>query len=794
MNLPNQVKEKLGYNHIHDKLREYCLSEPGQKKTDRISFSNKFSEVKLWLKQVTDFRQIINEGDSPSMHGATDITDILERSAVEGNWISAEELYRVYNNLSVARILSDFIFANTDQSSSLSVFRIKFDDLKPLESRLGKSVAEEGNVLDSASPELNRIRRKIQAEEGVLRKKVNTIYRKAKSDGLVPDGATISVRDGRMVIPVMAASKRQIQGFIHDESATGNIVFLEPAVVLEANNAIRELQIAESREIHRILLELTSRVRENLESIRTTIDFIGELDFLWAKVKLANMLKAWEPDLSKQDADIRNLRHPLLLMVSQSDDRVVVPHSIELNDKNRIMLISGPNAGGKSVAMKSVGLNQLMLQSGLLPCADPDSRFRLFDKIFVDIGDEQSIDNDLSTYSSHLRNMVLMIRNAGSNSIVLIDEFGSGTDPAFGGAIAEAVLTKLAKQEVYGVITTHFSNLKLFADNTGGIVNAAMLFDLRKLRPLYELESGRPGSSFSLEVAAKSGIPKEVITIAEEGVGANQIEIENLLTRLEDEKRRFEQQNKKLAEKDKQLNQLKNEYKILKKKLEDRQKDIINLAKQEASQILAKTNKEIEKTIRHIKENKAEKKETKRVRESLQKFAGKVKPEQKISQPDNLELIEGIVKAGDQALLRDRNVVVRVEEVKGKKAKVLIGELQSVVNLNSLVRISNREAKKIKSTTSRTSSSSTVNQLLAQYTPVLDVRGTRATDLLGKLQKFIDESVMLGQQSVKVIHGKGNGVLRDLVRNELKQWSQVERYENEHIERGGDGATVIYFK
>jgi DNA mismatch repair protein MutS2 len=481
-------------------------------------------------------------------------------------------------------------------------------------------------------------------------------------------------------------------------------------------------------------------------------------------------------------------------MVANSDDREVVPHSLALGDDNRILLISGPNAGGKSVAMKSVGLNQLMLQSGLLPCAEPDSVFRIFDKVFVDIGDEQSIDNDLSTYSSHLRNMVMMIRNAGSNSLVLIDEFGSGTDPVFGGSIAEAVLSQLVELGVFGIITTHFSNLKLYADNTAGLLNAAMLFDLKNLKPLYALEVGRPGSSFSLEVAAKSGLPKSVIKKAEAGVGTNQIEIENLLTRLEDEKRRYELQNKKLAEKDHQLNQLKNEYKVLKKKLEDKQKDIINLAKQEASQILSRTNKEIEKTIRHIKENKAEKKETKRVRESLQKFAGKVRPESIKTKPDNIEIIEGQLQKGDQALLKDKNVIVTIEEIKGKKAKVLMGELQSVVALKALQKISNREAKKRQTAANKASSNSTVNQLLAVYTPTLDVRGTRATDLLGILQKFIDESVMLGQQSVKVIHGKGNGVLRDLVRNELRQWPQVERYENEHVERGGDGATVIYFK
>ena len=794
MNLPDLLKAKLGYDILQQKLQDLCATELGRSQAVKIKFSSKFDEVQLWLNQVAEFQEIIAEESLPALGNVIDITEFLERAKIKGNWLPGNELYQVLISLTISRELSNFIFSKTDNNSSLGNFRISFDELKPLDLLLTKSVDEEGRLLDSASPELKAIRRKIRAEEGVLRKKVETIYRQAKSNGMVPDGATISVRDGRLVIPINAANKRQIQGFVHDESSNGSIVFLEPALVLEANNILRELQIAESREIQRVLLELTALIAQHFTGLKTANHFLGEIDFLWARAKLARLLDARKPDLSSQEADLKSLRHPLLILVAQTDQRSVVPHSLAFAADNRIIVISGPNAGGKSVAMKSVGLNQLMLQSGLLPCADGDSTFRIFDKIFVDIGDEQSIDNDLSTYSSHLRNMVLMISKAGPNSLVLIDEFGSGTDPIFGGAIAEAVLTKLTEQGVFGIITTHFSNLKLFADNTAGMVNAAMLFDLKGLKPLYALEVGRPGSSFSLEVASKSGLPPQVIKHAEEKVGVNQLEIENLLTRLEDEKRRYEQQNKQIAEKDRQLSKLKNEYEVLKAKLEEKQKDIINLAKQEASLILSRTNKEIEKTIRHIKENKAEKKETKRVRESLQKFAGKLKPEETRSNPADVEIIKGDLKKGDQALLKDKNVIVTVQEVKGKKVKVLVGELQSVVPRQALLKVSNREAKKLKSTSSKSSANSTVNELLTQYVPVLDVRGTRATDLLNILQKFIDESVMLGQQSVKVIHGKGNGVLRDLVRNELKQWSQVERYENEHVERGGDGATLVYFK
>ncbi|RLD24080.1 MAG: endonuclease MutS2, partial [Bacteroidetes bacterium] len=417
------------------------------------------------------------------------------------------------------------------------------------------------------------------------------------------------------------------------------------------------------------------------------------------------------------------------------------------------------------------------------------------DDIFIDIGDEQSIDNDLSTYSSHLKNMSVMLEGAGVNSLILIDEFGSGTDPTFGGAIAESVLQTLVTNKCFGIITTHFSNLKLYADKSSGMVNAAMVFDLDRLIPLYQLEVGRPGSSFSLEVASQSGLPAEIIALAQEGIGANQIDIERLLGNLENEKRKLVEQNEMLAKKDAALSSLQKEYEGLKQKLEVRQKEIINSAKEEASIILSRTNREIEKTIRHIKENKAEKKETKKIRQSLNKFAQKITPEvAKKAKMDEVVLLGGDITPGIKVLLEDSGVVAEVLSVSGKKAKVLIGELQSVVPLSKLQKISNRQAKKEKTGTGKRSVHQSVTTKMANFSPVLDIRGTRASELLPILQKFLDEAVMLNQDNIKVIHGKGNGVLRQLVREELQQWSQIKKFENEHVERGGDGATVIELK
>ena len=792
---PESIEEKLGFDVIRQRVLGYCVSELGKKLVSEIIFKSDIAEINTLLRQVDDFGQLITQGEIPPIGYITDIHPYLKKSVIKGNWLNGIEFYEILCNVSSALQLADYIGSIRTEYPTLLSLQPEISGLSSLEKQLLISIDKDGIVLSTASHDLKSIRQKMLSEEGALRKKVNTIFKKAKSDGYIPEGATIGLRDGRMVIPVVAASKRQIQGFVHDESAAGNIVFLEPAAILDSNNKIRELQIAEAREIRRILVELTEHVAIHQAELGLANIFLAEIDQLWAKAKLGIALGANKPQLSSKKMAIKELRHPLLILSDQDKNREVIAHNISLDKGKHIMLISGPNAGGKSVALKSVGLNQMMLQSGILPCCDPDSEFRIFEDIFIDIGDEQSIDNDLSTYSSHLKNMSVMLDKAGINSLILIDEFGSGTDPTFGGAIAESVLQRLVSNNCYGVITTHFSNLKLYADKTRGMVNAAMVFDLDKLVPLYHLEVGRPGSSFSLEVASQSGLPADVIAVAQKGIGTKQIDIERLLGNLENEKRKLVEQNNILAKKDADLSSLRKEYEILKEKLEGRQKEIINSAKEEAAIILSRTNREIEKTIRHIKENKAEKKETKKIRQTLKNFAHKVTPEEKKKIKKEEVVIEGgDIATGNQVLIIDSDVVAEVLSVSGKKAKVLIGELQSVVALSKLQKISNRQAKKEKSGKSKRSLNLSVTTKMANFSPVLDIRGTRALDLLPILQQFLDEAVMLNQSSIKVIHGKGNGVLRQLVRDELKQWPQISNYSNEHIERGGDGATVIELK
>jgi DNA mismatch repair protein MutS2 len=791
---PDNIEEKLGFDVIRQQLSNNCHSELGKKLVNNIQVETNITTINLMLDQIHEFDQLLQEHEVPAIGQFTDILPYLAKSKVKGHWLGAGELFEILTNMSSALQLAVFIAKESIEYPSLSNLNTDINGLKPLENSLLKTVNKEGEVLNTASRELKKIRHRIISEVGSLRKVVNVIFKKAKADGIIPDGATIGVRDGRMVIPVTASSKKQIQGFVHDESASGNIVFLEPASALDANNLIRELQIAESREVRRILTAVTEEVGKHHDELQIANAFLADIDLLWAKTKVCRVLGGSRPQLSTNKVEIRELYHPLLLLQEKVHHKDVIPHDILLDDREHIMLISGPNAGGKSVALKSVGLNQMMLQAGILPCCSPDSEFKVFTDLFIDIGDEQSIDNDLSTYSSHLQNMSVMLKHVSKDSLILIDEFGSGTDPVFGGAIAEAVLYKLNKKGCYGIITTHFSNLKLYAEKEEGVTNAAMMFDLDNLTPLYQLQSGRPGSSFSLEVARHSGLPQDVIEIAQKGIGAKQIDIERLLGNLEDEKRKLAAENQRLESKNAELSSLIKNYELLKNQLEDRQQEIITQARAEASELLAKTNREIEKTIRHIKENRAEKKETKKARESLQAFTEKVKPKRRIKDKREIVTITETVKKGDQALLIDNDVIVDVLEVKGKKAKVLIGELQSVIAINKLKKISKRKAKENLSSRSGTTIVQNVNKKIAGFSTTLDIRGVRAADLLPRLQRFLDEAVMLNQTNVKIIHGRGDGVLRKLVRDELKQWPQVISYDNEPIERGGDGATVVLLK
>ncbi len=615
---------------------------------------------------------------------------------------------------------------------------------------------------------------------------------------MFPENSNPTFRDGRFVIPVTASHKRRIKGFVHDESATGQTVFIEPADVLEANNTIVELGYAERREEIKILKNLISLLRIDSEAIDEAFRYLGLIDFILSKARLSQKLGAVKPLITEDTViELRNARHPILYMGHLKEKNKIVPLDIALDKNNRIFLISGPNAGGKSVCLKTVGLIQYMLQCGLLVPLHPDSRMGLFQDVFVDIGDEQSIENDLSTYNSHLENMRFFIAKAGRSSLILIDEFGTGTDPQFGGAIAEAILEELLGKNCFGVITTHYGNLKEFAQGRRGIKNGAMQFDLKKLEPLYVLDPDKPGSSFALEVAKKIGLSGKVLEKARTIAGSDSVQVENLINKLSEEKRILSDKLQIVISSEKKLQKSLNEYEAPQRNLKEKSKSIINKARTEASDILNQTNRRIERTIRHIKENKAQKTETKKVREGLDKFKETVKPgkQKEIIKPNNeMVFLEGEIKKGDLVLVDESQLVGEVLEVKGKNARILIGNLQSHVKLQQLRKIEKSNLDKRREYKTVPFQSFDLTEKRKTFSALFDIRGKRSNEVPGLIDQFIDDALLLGYHELKVLHGKGDGVLRKLVQEQLKLFPQIISVEDEHVDRGGAGITVIGLK
>jgi len=791
---PDLIEQKLGFETVRQSLLSYCHSPLGEQFVHRMKPSFKFSQVKQWLLQVNELKLAIEQGFVPSVNEFFDVNSILKQAEIEGTVLDTESLYQVQQTLSAAIVFIEFINElSIDGYPELKKLIYKTEFPQVLLKRLNEVFDNDGKIKDNASKALKDIRLSYRIEEGRLRSIIQKAFKNAQKEGIVPEGSSISIRDNRMVIPVNASNKRHINGYIHDESATGTIVYIEPVESLEANNKIRELELAERREIHRILSELTLLLWHNIEQAKSSVIFIGVMDFVWAKAKFAILLQANVPKLVGHTfIKLDNARHPQLVLAFAKENRKVIPLSVKLTELNHLLLISGPNAGGKSVALKTVGVNQYMLQCGLLPLVDVDSEMCIFNDLFIDIGDEQSIENDLSTYSSHLRNMRIMLKNADEKSLILIDEFGTGTDPLFGGAIAEAMLEQFVKQKCFGAITTHYSNLKVFAEKTDGIINGAMRFNMQLLEPEYELEVGRPGSSFALELAQKSGVQGDVIKNAKSKLGADQLDIEKLLNKLERQKQQLSERENSLKVKENRVAQLEKKYTQISESIELKKTEIIEKARVEASNLLKTTNREIEKTIRHIKESKAEKKETKKVRASLSSFTEKVEKQYSASAKLPKPLLEeGVIGVGSYALLDKSSSPVEVLEIKGKEAKILAGEFTSYVKLNRLVKVSNKVARTSERKITNAKRSIDIIDKKANYSPVLDIRGKRSEEVMSLLDSFVDDSIMLDQTEVRVLHGKGNGVLREIIRQQLKSYSFVSHFEDEHVERGGAGITVI---
>ena len=807
---PNTLEHKLGFDTIRERLKEACVSPLGQDYVQKIRFTDNAPLIDKLLRQTIEFKHIVQyEPDFPNSN-YIDVRSQLSRARVEGLALSEAEFF----DLKLAfRTIQDCLrfLARKEEDNNFPFLRELAGPVgvdKKLTESLERVIDDRGNVRDSASPELASIRRRIISEQANLRKRLDSILRQARQNGWIPDDLSLTVRGGRLVIPIAAEHKRKIKGFVHDESQTGQTVFLEPAEVFDTNNEIRELEYEERREIYRILLTLTDQVRPHLEDLKKAVNFLAQIDFIRAKAKLAVQLEAIMPKLHDRPlVNWTTARHPLLYLSfaktsPPADRKTVVPLSVRLDEKSRILIISGPNAGGKSVALKTIGLLQYMLQCGLLvPMADY-SEMGIFQNLFIDIGDEQSLENDLSTYSSHLTAMKQFLIGANKRTLFLIDEFGTGTEPGLGGAIAESILEDLNKSGAYGVVNTHYTNLKVMADKTAGLINGAMRFDGEHLEPLYQLEIGRPGSSFAFEIAQKIGLPKGIIDRAKEKLGNQQVNFEKLLKELDIEKRVFSEKNLEIGINQRKLAQQLAEYTALKTRLDNEQKKIVNDAKQKAKTLVQEANQRIENTIREIKENKAERDVTKQVRQELERFErNELKSEPVLIETpkpteEEVEDAGGAVHVGSYVRIIGQNTIGEVLALRGKDAEIRIGDLKSNVKLNRLEKVSKKtfkEATDVRDDRPR-SQGIDINEKMQNFSFNLDIRGKRGEEALGEVDRFFDDALMLGYPELRIVHGKGDGILRTLVRNHLRGYKQVGKMEDEHADRGGAGVTIVKMK
>jgi len=784
---PENCQERLGFNEIREMVHQHCLSTMGQALVAKMQVMSKHDQINKFLRQTQEFKSILENQEPLQISSFFDIKILADKIKVEGAYLLEDELFQIYASLqtvfSVIRFFDDRKEIYPNLEALFEHLPIEKDILKKIEAVLDVK----GKMKPNASPELQVITAEIAKGEQEVRKRMDSIYKMALGKSWVADGS-LTIRDGRMCIPILAENKRKIKGFIHDESASGQTVYLEPEEVFTLNNKLRDLEFDRRREVIKILITLTNQLRPYVPLLLSYHGFLTKLDFVRAKALFAIDIEANMPKLIKEPkTKLINAKHPLLLLSFADEKKTVVPLNIHLNDHLRVVLVSGPNAGGKSVCMKTVGLLQMMLQSGLLVPVDENSEMGIFDQIFADIGDDQSIESDLSTYSAHLTKMRYFVAHASPKTMVLIDEFGTGTDPQFGGPMAEAVLEVLNQKKVRGVITTHYSNLKLFAGHTEGLENASMLFDNSKMKPLYVLDMGKPGSSYAFEIAQNIGLQKEVLELAKQKIGTNQNSIDSLLVDLEKEKRQIYETKLTLSNQQNKVKNLVTENEKLKLFLEENKKVLIKEAKLEAQNIIKEANKLVENTIAQIKEKQADKVVTKQLRQNLQQnlIKNTVKEEPK----PVLQFDDSPIEVGDWVQLLNTETNGQVVEINRDNLVLALGDLRSMVKRNRVKKISNKQAKKV---VQSNAFSGRISEAITNFKPELDLRGMRGENALQEVENYLDKAIMLGFPSIKLIHGKGDGILRKLIRDYLKKYTEVKKIEDEHADRGGDGITYVY--
>jgi DNA mismatch repair protein MutS2 len=807
---PRNFEEKVGFDKIREMLRELCLSPMGQSYVEKIRFTANPDLLSKLLNQTEEFRQLLlREGGFPA-GDYFDLSAELKRITIEGTYIEQENLFNLKSSLETIQDCKSFIAKQDFQ---------KFPELHALISpveidseiinKIDQIINNFGNIKDNASTELSEIRRKLNSKRSSIDRKINSTLQQAKKSGWVTSDAEITIRNGRLVIPVPASYKRQMRGFIHDQSATGQTIYIEPEEVFETNNEIREIEGEESREIIRILRDISSYIRPEIPLLLEAYRFLGMIDFIRSKAKFAIKINARKPELMNTPELAWNQAiHPLLFLSHQKQKKKVAPLDIELNQGHRILVISGPNAGGKSVCLKTIGLLQYMLQCGLLIPVKEDSQAGIFVNLFIDIGDEQSLENDLSTYSSHLTNMKHFVLNSNPSSLFLIDEFGTGTEPQLGGAIAQSVLEKLNEKKAFGVVTTHYSNLKLMARKENGIVNGAMLFDTKAMKPLYQLSIGKPGSSFAFEIAKNIGFPKLILKNAERNIGKKQLDFDEQLQQLEIEKKDLEREQQKVIAADDRLNKLIDKYQEILQNIESRKSDIIFKAKKEAEELIDSSNKLIENTIREIRESQADKEKTKQLRDKIKEKQKKIKTIepgfQKQFEKKEQEMAEDIIvsdqkesfKAGDYVKISEQDVTGEVLEIIDDEVVIGFNSIRFKTQLNKIEKIRNGEVRRFsnRSVSKKASVVNDLNDKLATFNHQLDVRGKRGEEAVDLVRHYIDDAILLNIREVRILHGKGFGILRTMIHEYLSSQSEVQQFHDEHIERGGHGITVVILR
>ena len=897
---PKNFEQKIGFTEVRSLLRVRCLSSLGKERVDAMSFSTDAVQVNTWMEEIREFRRIQEGQDDFPLDNFFDVRESVARIRLEGTYMEVEELFDLKRSLETIIAIVNFLSRGeeTEQGEIRHYYPALYNladgvaTFPLLVQRISQIIDKFGKMRDNASPELLQIRRELARIEGSISRTLYGILRAAQGEGLVEKDVTPTLRDGRLVIPVAPGLKRKISGIVHDESATGRTVYIEPTEVVEANNKVRELENEERREMIRILTDFAKKVRPNVREILDSYNLMAAVDFIRAKAELARLFKSFEPQVAEEPhIDWIRAIHPLLqlslerknnnkLNTSLSDDNneidkvsnevdntqdydtileeenntrnvpsSVVPLDIQLTKDKHLLIISGPNAGGKSVCLKTVGLLQYMLQCGLsIPVGDR-STTGIFTDIMIDIGDEQSIENDLSTYSSHLMNMKVMMRRASESTLILIDEFGTGTEPQIGGAIAESVLRQFWKKHAWAVITTHYQNLKHFAEEHPGTVNGAMLYDRHEMRPLFQLAIGRPGSSFAIEIARKTGIPEEVIRDASEIVGSDYIQSDKYLQDIVRDKRYWENKRQTIHSHEKELEKRIDQYEKDIAALEQSRKEILNRAKAQAEEIIKESNRRIENAIREIREKQAEKEETKRIRQELAAYeaglteAGKIdksdtsnkkklKSSGLLSDDDFQKKVDkiksrkerheqhlkekaskqqaaadalknavrkqqggGLVMAGDSVRIKGLTSVGKVESIEGKQATVIFGGMRTKMAISRLEHVDaaiiQSEQKQFQAYNYSRETRETIDKHRNQFRQELDVRGMRADEALNQVQYFIDDAILVGASQVRILHGKGNGILRQLIRQYLGSVPNVTNYRDEHVQFGGAGITVV---